>query len=93
MKDDEFGDLDEPDPDSSVEMEAEEVDLGSDEKAELKVFSEDVKMIGKFKRMMLRRKLKNEKIRLLIELKRINKRLEILDSMDAEVKEQKGLIR
>jgi hypothetical protein len=69
---------DEPDPKSKRALER-----------EVKRFREDVIMISQVKRLLLRRKLKKEKVRLLYELMEVKRKLKILDELDEKEKKEK----
>lgn len=68
------------------------VELSREQERDLEIFAEEAQMIGKLRRVLLRGKLKREKLKLLAEVASINKKLKILDKLEEEAKERrKGL--
>jgi len=53
------------------------------------LFRGEIKMLNKLQRTILRKKLKNEKLNLLTGVLSINKKLKVLDEMEAEIKRKK----
>jgi hypothetical protein len=53
------------------------------------LFRREIKMLNKLQRTILRKKLKNEKLNLLTGVLSINKKLKVLDEMEAEIKRKK----
>jgi len=50
--------------------------------------SKEIVMVSKLKRILLRKKLKKEKVRLLCDLMEVKRKLKILDELDKEDKEK-----
>jgi len=69
-------DLDDPDPDKGS------IRVSKKAGKKLEIFTQEVAMISKFKRIILRKKLKKEKLTLLAQIVEINKKLKILNEID-----------
>jgi len=80
----------------TVSMENEDDDVPSklrakiekDIKRELEIFEEEATMLDNLKRILLRKKLKKEKIRILYELMEIKRKIKILDELDEKDKSE-----
>ena len=62
--------------------------IEKDIKRELEIFEEEATMLDNLKRILLRKKLKKEKIRILYELMEIKRKIKILDELDEKDKSE-----
>ena len=62
--------------------------IEKDIKQELEIFEEEATMLDNLKRILLRKKLKKEKIRILYELMEIKRKIKILDELDEKDKSE-----
>lgn len=59
----------------------------------IEIFTQEVAMISRLKRMILRKNLKKEKIALLAQVMEINKKLKILNEIDDKAKKENKMIK
>jgi hypothetical protein len=81
--------VEEEDPDP-CKRDLSKVRLSGEDERYLRIFRETVEMFDGFKRVLLRKKLKKEKLRILTEYLRVCKQLKILDELDRKAKEERG---